>query len=247
MTLRMLLAIAATLGATACATVDNAAHAVRGPQLTPVSDPSLLPARGAPVRQPVAIAELEARGPNSLWRAGSRTFFNDQRAARIGDILTVRIEIEDRAQVQNSTTRNRTGEMNAGVTNLFGFESQLNRVLPNAVDPGSLIEAQGGSSSSGTGTVNRQETVELTVAAVITEVLANGNFVIAGSQEVRINSELRELLVSGVIRPQDISSDNTILHSQIAEARISYGGRGDISAVQRPKAGQRVFEAVTPF
>ncbi len=239
--------VAAAFALTACATVENAAQAVRGPQLTPVTDPSYLPARGAPVRQPVALAEPELRGPNSLWRAGSRTFFNDQRAARVGDILTVRIEIEDRAQVQNTTSRNRSGEMNAGVTNMFGFESQLNRVLPNAVDPASLINAQGSSAATGTGSVNRQETVELTVAAVITDILPNGNFVIAGSQEVRINAELRELLVSGVIRPEDISADNTILHSQIAEARISYGGRGDISAVQRPKAGQRIFEAVTPF
>jgi flagellar L-ring protein precursor FlgH len=82
---------------------------------------------------------------------------------------------------------------------------------------------------------------------VVTDRLPNGNFVIAGRQEVRVNSELRELRIAGVIRPEDISSRNTIDYFKVAEARIAYGGRGTISRVQKPRYGQRLYEFVVPF
>ena len=95
--------------------------------------------------------------------------------------------------------------------------------------------------------MNRSEKVSLTIAAVVTDVLANGNLVIQGRQEVRTNREVRELTVAGIVRPEDISSANTIAHTQIAEARISYGGRGDISRVQSTPAAQSLVERFSPF
>jgi flagellar L-ring protein precursor FlgH len=227
---------------TGCASLPGVAD----PQMSPITNPASVTG-GRLITMPTPVLEPEIYAPNSLWRAGARSFFNDQRADAVGDILTVNIRIADRARVQNSTTRSRTASQSAGVSGMFGFEDRLGAVLPNGVDPEALIGLDSAGQASGTGQVNRAETIELTVAAVITDQLPNGNFLIAGRQEVRVNSELRELLVSGIVRPEDISADNSVEHTQIAEARISYGGRGDISAVQRPRIGQRVVEAVAPF
>lgn len=227
----------------ACASIDEA---VNGPQLTPISNPAAV-VGDKRVSMPLPAPDTQAAGPNSLWRAGARSFFGDQRARQIGDILTVNISIKDNAQVNNSTQRSRSGTEEAGVSALLGYEENLKKILPG--DP-SLDPAVGFNSTStanGQGAVNRAETVNLTIAAVITDRLPNGNLVIGGSQEVRINNELRELLVSGVIRPEDIAADNTIEQTKIAEARISYGGRGDISAQQKQRYGQAVWQKVAPF
>ncbi len=230
-------------GLTACST---AVEAVRGPELAPIGYPAAL----VPVQQtylPAPRSEAQPASANSLWRTGARSFFGDQRARHVGDILTVRIDIDDRAQTQNSTTRARTNDISAGVNSLLGLESAANRALPNAFDPSRLVDLGGEVNAAGSGSVNRSERVSLTVAAVVTEVLANGNLVIQGRQEVRTNREVRELTVAGIVRPEDISSANAISHTQIAEARISYGGRGDISRMQATPAGQSLIERFSPF
>ena len=236
----------ATLSLTAgCATIERA---LDDAEAVAAASPRMSPMAATP--EPVAIA-APAAGPGSLWRAGSRAFFADQRAKRLGDILTVRIEIADNAQLRNSTDREREGAVSGGVSSLFGKQDLLGRLLPPGgsvpFDPSRLVDAEGQSSASGTGSINRQETINLTVAATVAEVLPNGNFIVSGRQEVRINNELRELVVAGVIRPEDIAPDNSIQHDQMAEARISYGGRGVLSSVQRPRLGQRVLDAVSPF
>jgi flagellar L-ring protein precursor FlgH len=226
----------------------RAHRAATGPHLAPVADPSPLSGvQYVSMPMPEPVASVSA--PNSLWRQGARTFFNDQRATRIGDILTVKIAIDDKAKINNTTSRNRTGSTEVGVSALFGKEESLGRLLPPGgnFDPSSLVGADSSSSATGTGSINRQEKIELTLAATIAQVLPNGNLVVAGRQEVRINGELRELTVAGVIRPEDIGADNSIRHDQLAEARISYGGRGSISTVQRPRWGQRVADAVSPW
>jgi flagellar L-ring protein precursor FlgH len=193
---------------------------------------------------PLPAPRAEVSAPNSLWRTGATSFFGDQRAREIGDILTVNIEIADSAQLNNSTQRSRSTAEESGIQALLGLEGNLVGE-GTSLDP--AIGFDSTSSSAGNGSVNRQESVNLTVAAVITDRLPNGNLVIGGSQEVRINNELRELLISGVIRPEDIASDNTIEHTKIAEARISYGGRGDISQVQRDRYGKRIYDKIAPF
>lgn len=232
------------------AACSTAIEAVRGPQLSPVGYPAALVPQsqvvlpeGYGAREPVNVAA----SANSLWRTGARAFFNDQRARRVGDILTVAIEIDDSARMQNSTTRSRENEISAGVLNLLGLESSLGRILPGGFDPANAVRFGGETSLAGSGAVNRSEKVNLTIAAVVTHVLPNGNMMIQGRQEVRTNQELRELTVAGIVRPEDISSANTIRHTQIAEARISYGGRGPITRVQQVAPGQALVEQFSPF
>lgn len=235
-----LFAVAAvSLGA--CSTIQET---VAGPQLAPMGYPSgMTPQTLAIVPQPAP----QPASPNSLWRAGARTFFADQRARNIGDILTVKIEIDDKAQVSNSTNRSRANEVNAGVSHFFGLENSLGRAFPSGYDPTQMIGMNGDVTSNGAGTISRSEKVSLTVAAVVTGVMPNGNLVIQGRQEVRTNAEVRELTVAGIVNPADISAANTIDHTQIAEARISYGGRGDVTRVQQPPVTQRLVERFSPF
>lgn len=220
--------------------------AIAPPQLTPINNPATL-AGSQRVSMPLPPVVAEQAAPNSLWRTGARSFFNDQRAAKIGDILTVNIEIQDSAQLSNTSARSRTSSTDTSLTAALGLEGVIQKALPGSTTLSPGVDFGSNSASNGTGSVNRQEKVKLTVAAVITDRLPNGNLVIGGSQEVRINNELRELLVSGVIRPEDVAADNTIEHTKIAEARISYGGRGDISNVQRDRYGKLIYDQITPF
>jgi len=241
-------AAAATLAASlgACSAVDRIEGIGTAPALAPINNPTAQ-AGYRPVSMPMPAPEQVVYEPNSLWRSGSRAFFRDQRAARVGDIMTVIINISDSAKVNNATKRTRANSEAAGAPNFFGLESQLSKVLPEAVDPAKLVDVTSDGSSAGSGSVDRKESVVLTVAAVVTQVLPNGNLVIEGRQEVRVNFEVRELLVAGIVRPEDISSTNTILHTQIAEARISYGGRGPLTDVQQPRYGQQLYDVIMPF
>jgi len=237
------LAVLALAPLAACATTSEV---VRGPQLAPVGYPSAL----MPQDQQLLSARdpaPQAASANSLWRVGARTFFGDQRAARVGDILTVQIDIDDSARTQNNTTTSRAANSTMGVPHLFGLESSLGKILPGGFDPSAMIETGSTSTKAGAGAVTRSEKISLTVAAIVTGVMPNGNMVIQGTQEVMTNGEVRRLTVSGLVRPEDISAANTIRHTQIAEARIMYGGRGDISRVQKTPVGQGLVEAFTPF
>jgi len=236
-----LLALVALAPLAACSTVKEA---VRGPELAPVGYPAaLVPREQALMPMPTA----QPASANSLWRTGARTFFNDQRARRVGDIVTVQIDIDDSAKTSNSTSTSRTSGVQAGVPAFFGLESSLGKVLPSAFDPANAIETNASTNMAGAGQVNRAEKISLTIAAVVTGVMANGNMMIQGVQEVRTNNDVRQLTVAGIVRPEDVSSANTIRHTQIAEARISYGGRGDISRVQKTPAGQSLLERFSPF
>jgi flagellar L-ring protein precursor FlgH len=226
----------------ACSTIKEA---VKGPELAPVGYPAAL----APLDQKI-IAQASAPMPataNSLWRTGARTFFNDQRAGKVGDILTVLININDSAKTTNETTSGRTSTVTAGIPHLLGLESTLGKILPSGFDPANALSTNSKTTNDGTGAINRQEQISLTIAAVVSSVLPNGNLVIQGTQEVKMNTEVRQLTIAGIVRPEDISSNNTILHTQIAEARINYGGRGDISRVQKTPAGQSLIEKFSPF
>ena len=184
--------------------------------------------------------------PNSLWRNGSRAFFKDQRAHQVGDILTVMVNITDKAVIANETQRSRTNKRIRDVTDFIGTkdhpQSRQTRPLP-----GRILTADSTASSDGKGSVNRQEALQTNVAAVVTQVLPNGNLVVEGKQEIRVNFEMRELVVAGIVRPEDIQSDNTIDSSKIAEARIAYGGRGQITDVQQPRYGQQLMDVLLPF
>ncbi len=231
--------LAVALAVTGCARLAEIGQA---PRLSEISNPAMAP-EARVVSMPMPRAVPNEQVPSSLWRTGSRDFFRDPRAKQTGDLLTVIINIADQAQMQNQSQRQRTNAERAGASNFFGLESQV----PSSVDPSNLVGLDSNSASSGNGTIQRNERIAMRVAAVVTEVLPNGNFVIAGRQEVRVNYELREMRIAGVIRPEDITNVNTIDYDKIAEARITYGGRGQITDVQQPRYGQQLFDIFMPF
>lgn len=183
----------------------------------------------------------------SLWSSGQRSLLGDRRAGRQGDILTVVIEINDSAEISNNTSRGRNGNVSMGVPQFFGIPQAIDRKLPGGLQIGAGIETNNSSSFSGSGSVRRNEKLTLRVASTVVERLPNGVMRIEGRQEVRVNHELRELLVTGFIRPEDISRKNEITYDKIAGARISYGGRGIISSVQQPRYGEQITEILAPF
>ncbi|MBO6784068.1 MAG: flagellar basal body L-ring protein FlgH [Alphaproteobacteria bacterium] len=243
---RVLALAGLAMALTGCNAVSRLATVGAEPPLTSIENPVARPDY-RPVSMPMPAPQPVERNANSLWRTGARAFFKDQRAATVGDILTVVVDLDDEATINNSTTRARTGTEDASLNALLGYETSLNRILPQSINPGNLIDADSASGSTGTGTISRDEDIELRVAAVVTQVLPNGNMAIYGRQEFRVNYEARQLQIAGVIRPEDVTSTNTISYDQIAEARISYGGRGQISDLQQPRYGQQVFDILFPF
>jgi flagellar L-ring protein precursor FlgH len=161
--------------------------------------------------------------------------------------MTVVIEIDDRAEISNSTERARSASQQAGVSQLFGIPQRVDPRLPDGASSAALVDLNSQSAASGDGTVRRNERLTLRVAVTVTDVLPNGVLAIVGQQEVRVNFELRELIVTGYIRPEDITRQNEITYDKIASARISYGGRGQITNMQQPRLGQQILETVLPF
>jgi flagellar L-ring protein precursor FlgH len=229
-----------------CSTVDRLKNVGSAPPLSPTENPASL-YNGRQIAMPMPAAQSEQGYANSLWRPGSRSFFKDQRARQIGDIVTVVIDINDRAKLDNATKRTRANGESAELPAFGGFEQTLVDLLPQGANAAQLVDLSSDSSTKGEGTVDRSEDVELSLAAVVTDVLPNGNLVIAGKQEVRVNFEVRELTITGVVRPEDISNANRIRQTQIAEARISYGGRGQLTDVQQARYGQQIYDILFPF
>lgn len=245
-TLSLLAALAAATALSGCGAVDRIANIGQAPEMSRIEDPT----RGAgyqPVTLPMPDPVVATRQANSLWQEGSRAFFKDQRASDIGDIITVVVSIDDSAAVDNTTERSRANSDAAQLNGLFGYEGSLTSVFPEAVTGGNLLNLGSNTSNVGAGRVDRTEAVNLRVAGVITQKLPNGNMVVYGRQEVRVNFEVREVVVGGVIRAADITSSNTISYDQMAEARISYGGRGQITDVQQPRYGSQVLDVIMPF
>lgn len=254
----LLVTVLAALSLGGCSAVERLKDVGETPKLSAIENP-VMQAGYRPVSMPMPVPEKISYSPNSLWRTGARAFFEDQRARRVGDILTVLVEITDKAEIDNTTNRNRDNEENVGIPKLGGYELSkvLESLLPRAangrgvnldsVDLSDFVRATSDSKSEGGGGIDREEKITMKLAAVVTQLLPNGNMVIEGRQEVRVNYEMRELIVAGVIRPEDITSTNTIPISKIAEARVSYGGKGQISDVQQPRYGQQFLDILLPF
>jgi len=183
----------------------------------------------------------------SLWSGQRGSLLGDRRAIQRGDIMTVVIEIDERAEISNQTDRSRSGSESLGIPQLGGLPQRLDDKLPDGASSSELVSINSSSSSGGEGSVKRNEKLTLRIAATVVDVLPNGVLSIAGSQELRVNFELRELLVSGYVRPEDISRQNEITYDKIASARVSYGGRGQITDVQQPRIGQQVLDVILPF
>lgn len=219
-------------------------------ELTPATIPEAVVVK-VPEPEPEPVYVPKRAEATSLWQSDSSGFFGDHRAARVGDILTVMIDIDDEAELENESRRSRSSGNNIDGSTFLGYESKLDRVLPG-IDPetlpsGDLVDLSAGSSSRGEGSIQRNEKINLKVAVMIMDKLGNGNLVIAGRQEVRVNNEKRELRVAGIIRPVDVDMTNAIPYEKIAEARISYGGEGQISRMQQPRYGEDMLDVVLPY
>ncbi len=236
----------------ACTTADRLANIGKPPEMTKISNPVTQP-EYQPVSLPMPTPQKIQKQRNSLWASDRITFFKDQRAKNIGDIITVMIDIKDEATMENESERTRSSNEGANLSRLLGLEQSLDAFLPEDVNAATgalnpaLTSMDSSSSHNGNGTIEREEDIKLEVAAIITQILPNGNMVITGRQEVRVNYEKRILQISGVIRPEDISTDNNINHNRIAEARIVYGGEGQLTDVQQPRYGQQLYDIVFPF
>jgi flagellar L-ring protein precursor FlgH len=236
-------AVAACLLLAGCGNLSRLSNVGRPPEMTPSSDPTKAPS-WRPISLPMPGIEPPPREVNALWRQGSRAFFKDQRAAQVGDVVTIAVSMNDNANFKNVTSADRTGSETMGMPNMFGLEKLLPKTI---VDPSKLVGTSSENKNVGTGQIQRNEAVTLRLAGVVTQVLPNGNLVVAARQEFRVNNELRELQVTGVIRPQDIASDNTVQHDRMAEARIAYGGRGQLMELQNGRWGQQIMDIALPF
>jgi flagellar L-ring protein FlgH len=235
---RLLLATSAVSLLAGCSTYDRLTHLGQDPKLSPMKSPS------QQVSVPMPPPPADPRASGSLWQTGAHGFFHDPRATRVGDVLTVTISIADAATLSNTTSRSRTNSDDANLTNFFGLEKYL---AASSIDPANVVKMGSDTSNVGAGSVARSETINLTLAALVSQILPNGNMVISGHQQVKVNGELRDLQISGIVRTEDITSDNTVDLSQIAEARLSYGGQGTVSDVQQPRIGSQLFDILMPW
>lgn len=230
--------------ATACTTTELG----KPPELTPiVSTPDRIAMVTYAIPQEIDETPILPGATASLWTRDRGSLLGDRRAMQQGDILTVVIEIDEGAEISNSGDRSRSASQSLGVPNLLGLPQSLEDKLPDGATLGSAVGVTSSSSSQGQGSVRRNEKLELRIAATVTDVLPNGVLAIAGQQEVRVNFELRELTVSGFVRPTDITRQNEITYDKIASARIAYGGRGQITDVLQPRYGQQALETALPF
>ncbi|MHC0051969.1 flagellar basal body L-ring protein FlgH [Actibacterium sp. D379-3] len=227
----------------ACSPIENVG---RAPEFTPTEGSNAYHAM-ASLPFPGSTARRQQADQASLWSGGRSSLLGDRRAEQPGDILTVVIEIDDKAEISNSTDRSRSGTESMSIPQFLGIPQRLNAELPDGASMDTAISTSSSSGSSGDGSVRRNEKLTLRVAATITGELQNGVLRIEGSQEVRVNFEMRELLVTGYVRPEDISRQNEISYDKIASARISYGGRGQITDVQQPRYGQQIADIILPF
>ncbi|MDF2231232.1 flagellar basal body L-ring protein FlgH [Albimonas sp. CAU 1670] len=243
----LVLALGALLLLTACS--DRLKNVGKEPEFTAPGAAVRPPPPVTPQRRAIATPPERTPPPNyavaSLWRSGPDSLFGDRRAQSVGDILTVVIEIDDSANISNQSERNRSASEDVSVSALVGLPSLVDNAFGVSTDPAAGIGSS--SSSSGDGKVTRNEQITLRIAVTVVDQLPNGHLVVAGNQEVRVNYELRDLQVAGIVRPEDISRRNEITYDKMAEARIAYGGRGQIYDVQQPRYGQQVLDVVMPF
>ncbi|TWB10427.1 flagellar L-ring protein precursor FlgH [Gluconacetobacter diazotrophicus] len=235
-------AMAGLLFLTGCAGLSDLSENGHPPRMTTTSDPTQSPDY-RPVTMPMPPLQAPPTEVGSLWRPGSRSFFKDQRASQVGDLITIIVQVADNANIVNNTSAAGSGSEDFGIPSIFGLKGKVASHLSSS----SALNTSSATANTATGRITRTEAVGLTLGGTITQVLPNGNFVVVARQEVRVNGELRQLMVSGVVRPQDITEDNTVTHDRIAEARISYGGRGQLTKLQTPRYGQQILDNVLPF
>ncbi len=215
------------------------------PELSPIGNPAV--DHPGKITMPMPAPRNFNVRDNSLWQPGSSGFFKDLRANEVGDIVTVMVDVQDSAQLTNETQSRSESDNDVDIGALAGFDNTLGKILPGKPQLNNLLDTQSDTQHRGAGSITRDERIQMQVAAVVTQMLPNGNMVIYGRQEMRVNTEIRELHVAGIIRPQDIRSNNSITYEKIAEARVAYGGKGQLSNVQQPRYGSQIADILLPF
>jgi flagellar L-ring protein precursor FlgH len=240
---RWLVLVSCGIALSGCGSLTKLSELGKPPELSKSADPTKDPGY-RPMTMPMPKQQEAPTEANSLWRSGSRAFFKDQRAAQVGDIVTIVVSMTDSAQLNNVTTLSRASTELAGAPGVAGLTARLGPTIPDATK---IINMNSTNTNTGNGQIQRNEAVTLRLAGVVTQVLPNANLVVVARQEFEVNSELRVLQVTGVIRPQDIASNNTVPQDRMAEARIQYGGRGEMTALQTPRWGQQLMDILLPF
>lgn len=246
-TKNLIISTALILSLSACSSLEKLSRVGEEPNFSKIENP--VDKRGyRPVTMPMPAPKIATKQMNSLWSSDRQAFFEDQRAKDVGDILTVTINMKSKADFESKSSRDRSAGENTGITTIAGFEKYLDsKLLPDGGNPANLADLTSTSSNKNNGATESEDELVLKVAAVVSQILPNGNMVISGRQEFRVNYEKRILEVAGVIRPEDITIDNDVAYDKIAEARIGYGGKGFISDVQQPRLGQQIFDIIMPF
>jgi flagellar L-ring protein precursor FlgH len=218
-------------------TIDRIAHIGQNPEVTDVNPPVIYSSRN--------MNNVAQKNYNSLWQQGALTFFEDQRARTVGDIVKVQINLNENATLANSAVTSRKNNEDFAINSFFGLDKKIPKALPGATNP--YVGTTSGNNISGNGTITRSEVIKTTIAAMVVQIMPTGNLLIRGSQEIMVNNEIRVIAISGIVRGEDINSDNTILSEQIAEARISYGGKGSLSNVVKPRYGSEIIDSILPW
>ncbi|MDR3438534.1 flagellar basal body L-ring protein FlgH [Telmatospirillum sp.] len=240
------LLLSATTMVSGCNFFERMSEVGEPPRVSRIQDPTQA-ANYQQVSMPMPTPTAPPAGTNSLWRRGARAFFKDQRATEIGDILTVAVSINESGTLSNKTTTATASSEAANPSFTFlGLEKGIGHVFGGASST-DLFSFGSSSGMTGAGSMARAEQVTINLAATVVQKLPNGNLVINGKQELRVNGDMRELSIQGIIRIEDISSLNTISSEKIAEARIVYGGRGTMEDIQQPRYGTQIFDAIAPF
>lgn len=246
------LLLPAALALTACGPQGNID---RNPEISGINvDPNAMPETASlsiPMPPPKAPVNPKRAEAASLWQTGNDSFFADRRAEEVGDIVSINIQIDDQAQLRNASSRSRDGSASMGKPEFLGYGSKLDELLPG-INPedlpdGNLIDLNSSFERQGEGAISRNERINLKIAALVIQRLPNGNLVVAGRQEVKVNDEIRELRVAGIIQPSEIGMDNSIDYDRIAEARITYGGRGQLSRQLRTGYGEEAANVILPY
>jgi len=254
-TLKLLSLTLIVLSLSACNAADRLSRIGGAPAMDPINhyEPEIYPGDPGTVEQANNYGdsafsdERHVKTANSLWRPGSKAFFRDQRARSVGDILKVIVEISDAAKIENKSETTRNDSAKTGIPNILGFEGKLGKILPAGVTAANLINLNSTDTNNSEGEIERKEKIKTTIAATVVKILPSNNLVIRGSQQLRINRELREILVEGIVRSEDISAQNSVTLDQIAEARVSYGGKGTISDYMQPRYGKQLLDVISPF
>jgi len=225
----------------ACAGLNNGAGSGQAGFLAPTQLSETQPTR--------YLAGRNNNSDGSLWTASRhRGFFNDLRARHVGDLVTVNIVETSKATKKATTKTGRESSINAGISNLLGYEAKLSKIgVPGQFSNETMLKASMKNDFDGSGETTRDESMTAAITARVVEVTPSGNLVIKGAREIKVNNENQVITLMGIIRPEDISPDNTVLSSYIADARIAYSGRGPVSDKQQPGWLLRAVDYVWPF